>query len=256
MLATYTESIGGGLVLFLVCAAVLLPVIAATQYARHGRLRPRRLLVHGGFLLYGSLAIALVFLPLPESPDACYPGQTFQPTPLQWTSDIRREMGELGTSALGTPAALQLAFNVALFVPFGFALRRMYGRRPRTVLAAGLGTSLLIEITQLTGNFGAYACPYRIGDVDDLMANTTGVALGCLLASAIIRLRRAPRPVAGATTPVPYPAAVSVPHPATVPLPQPYAAGPYAGRSYAARSYTARPYPARRPAHREPFSVR
>ena len=43
---------------------------------------------------------------------------------------------------------------VVLFVPFGLIVRRVMEWPRGTVLAAALGTSLLIELTQLTGNWG------------------------------------------------------------------------------------------------------
>jgi hypothetical protein len=41
-----------------------------------------------------------------------------------------------------------------------------------------LGVSLLIEFTQLTGDWFLYPCAYRLFDVDDLAANTSGALLG------------------------------------------------------------------------------
>ena len=51
-------------------------------------------------------------------------------------------------------------------------------------MLGGFGLSLTVELTQLTGLWGLYPCPYRQFDVDDLILNTTGVALGF----AVVRL--------------------------------------------------------------------
>lgn len=64
--------------------------------------------------------------------------------------------------------------NIFLFVPFGFLLPLLWkrlGRIQNTVLA-GFLLSLTIEIGQLFN--------YRATDVDDLVANTLGTALGYL----------------------------------------------------------------------------
>jgi glycopeptide antibiotics resistance protein len=74
--------------------------------------------------------------------------------------------------------------NVTVFVPFGAALataayltwpaRRRWWRIPLRVTGIGLLLSLLIEITQL-------AIPSRVTDIDDVMLNTLGTAVGALL---------------------------------------------------------------------------
>ena len=40
----------------------------------------------------------------------------------------------------------------------------------------------LIELSQKTAMFGLFACPWRQFDVDDLILNATGVALGFAVA--------------------------------------------------------------------------
>ncbi len=65
--------------------------------------------------------------------------------------------------------------NIVLFLPFGFLVPLM-GRQRGTlpaVLAGGLGFSLLIELSQLLSHRGT--------DVDDLIMNTLGAAVGYLL---------------------------------------------------------------------------
>src|SRR5699024_12660 len=44
------------------------------------------------------------------------------------------------------------------------------------------------EITQITGIYGIYNCPYRIFDVDDLILNSTGALLGFLVSPVILAL--------------------------------------------------------------------
>ena len=44
------------------------------------------------------------------------------------------------------------------------------------------------EITQITGIYGIYNCPYRIFDVDDLLLNSTGALFGFIIAPVILAL--------------------------------------------------------------------
>jgi uncharacterized RDD family membrane protein YckC len=81
----------------------------------------------------------------------------------------------------------QVAFNVALFVPLGMLLRHLGRRSVVATTLAGFALSLFIEFTQLTGNWFLYPCPYRLFDVDDLLANTAGALVGAL-AAPVLRL--------------------------------------------------------------------
>ena len=84
------------------------------------------------------------------------------------------------------PSVLQVAFNVVLFVPFGVILRRYFNRSVLVTILLGAVTSLLIELTQLTGLWFFYPCAFRTADVDDLITNTLGTILGAVLAPVLL----------------------------------------------------------------------
>ncbi len=76
----------------------------------------------------------------------------------------------------------QALLNIVLFVPYGVFLK--IGRRKLWVSALiGFGSSLLIEAVEYVTNRGVF-------DVDDLILNTLGVVIGCLLMSLVYRMRR------------------------------------------------------------------
>lgn len=52
----------------------------------------------------------------------------------------------------------------------------------------GLLVTLFFEITQVTGIYGIYNCPYRIFDVDDLLLNSGGSLIGFLIAPMFLAL--------------------------------------------------------------------
>lgn len=65
-----------------------------------------------------------------------------------------------------------LVVNAVLFLPFGSILSGLLSRiKIRTCIAAGVLTSVLIELAQLLSHRG-------ICDIDDLIANSIGVVLG------------------------------------------------------------------------------
>lgn len=76
--------------------------------------------------------------------------------------------------AVGYPV-LEFVANIALFVPFGLLIALA---RPRTplwrIVAAGFATSCVIEVVQVM-------IPSRFPMVSDVVANTLGVLIGCLV---------------------------------------------------------------------------
>ena len=78
------------------------------------------------------------------------------------------------------PWLLAPVMNLVLCAVIGALLAR-HRLRLRTAVLLGFGLSLTVELTQLTGLWGVYPCPYRQFDVDDLILNTAGVALGVVL---------------------------------------------------------------------------
>ncbi|MGR3371550.1 MAG: VanZ family protein [Pseudooceanicola nanhaiensis] len=80
---------------------------------------------------------------------------------------------------------LSLVLNFAACVVIGAALA-WHGRlSDRAILFFGAFLTLAVELTQLTGTWGLYACPYRKFDVDDLILNFAGVYAGLALSRRI-----------------------------------------------------------------------
>lgn len=169
----------------LISLALVVP-FAAVQYRRRGRLGVGVALLGFVCLVYFLALATYTLLPLPaRTADFCaVHGASPQLVPGRFVADVIREgAGRTGiASIVRNPALLQIVFNVGLFVPLGMIVRH-FGRRPVVVTALiGLGASLLIETTQLTGDWFLYPCSYRLFDVDDLIANTAGALVGAGLA--------------------------------------------------------------------------
>ncbi len=188
---------------FVVVWAVLLVPQLVSHHARFGRVDGRRVATTGAVTLYSCLALAVVLLPLPAPGDPELT-QTVQLVPFQWIADVGTELDKHGLShahALFTQTFQQLAMNVLLFVPLGVFAGLLWKRGARFATLTGFGVSLLVEITQLTANFGTAPLPYRIFDVDDLLANTAGAVLGWAGATVAVLLRRVRKAgVAGRTS--------------------------------------------------------
>lgn len=182
----------------LVGTALFVPFVAVS-YRRRGRLTFGRSVLWAAALVYFLAIWTYTLLPLPESGAYACAGVNLDV--LAFVQDLR------SARSLTDFAVLQLALNVLLFLPLGFFLRVLGGRGILVAFVAGLGISLIIETTQLTGVWGIYPCAYRVFDVDDLLTNTVGAVLGSLLALIVpSRLRSGAHPDAG-----------DAPHPVTRP---------------------------------------
>lgn len=160
--------------------ALTLPILAYL-YHRDGRLKFASVVSTYLAVLYVLGLGCFTLYPLPDG--ASGPGITYgvpwQLNPLAPIGDFARE----GLSVLP-----QIAFNVVFFVPLGFIAGRLLRLRFVPSVVLGFAVSLLIEAAQGTGLFGVYPYAYRTADVDDLIYNTSGAALGWMCAAALGRV--------------------------------------------------------------------
>jgi glycopeptide antibiotics resistance protein len=187
MVDTYVLPIRTAALVFPLLALLLLMPVAIAMYRRHGVMRWRALSFFG-FLYFALTAFLLVIMPLPaESLNVCreYPTMAHpQLIPGNTVNDFWKEAGNsftLDAFVLGNPAVWKTAFNLLLLVPLGIFLRYQFKRGFWASAALACGASLFFELTQLTGVWGIYACPYRLFDVDDLIINTAGAMIGWAL---------------------------------------------------------------------------
>lgn len=165
-----------------VAVALVVPT-AAVLYRRQGSMSVGSLLVLLSAGVYGVALWSYTLLPLPASMDyTCVrpllePGYSFR---LLRANGVRTP-GLLAAN----PYFWQTVLNVALFVPFGYFVRRVLGGGFLVAGLLGFGVSLLIESTQLTGVWGLFPCAYRYFEVDDLITNTSGAVIGSILSIAL-----------------------------------------------------------------------
>ena len=180
-LSGYTDNFLMALALWPVASALLTLPILAWLYHRDGRLRFASVVSTYLAVLYVLGLGCFTLWPLPSGtsgPGISY-GIPWQLDPLAFVGDFMRE----GVSTLP-----QIAFNVVLFMPLGFIAGRLLRWGFWRSVAVGLATSLVVELAQGTGLFGIYPYAYRTADVDDLIYNTTGAALGWACASMLARV--------------------------------------------------------------------
>jgi len=162
-------------VVVVVMAALLIPAYVLLT-GRSRRIPRRQGLVGLGVLVYGIAILTYVLVPVPRDPAGFCQRHHIEPNlvPLAFHSGFG-------------PAIVQLGLNILLFVPLGAFLHDRGRHGVVTATLAGFALSVLIELTQLTGVWFAYPCAYRHFDVDDILFNTLGAAVGALVATAVGR---------------------------------------------------------------------
>lgn len=89
-----------------------------------------------------------------------------------------------------TPQDLKTSLlNILLLIPFGFGLPFITNYRMQKIVVMGALFSILIEFMQLiTGHVAKIT--FRIADINDVIFNTVGVAIGYILFVGFVRIYR------------------------------------------------------------------
>lgn len=186
-----SSQVVGSVFIGLVVTAVLFLPLVVWHYRRYGRFDASRMLWTSAGFIYASAIVAFTVFPLPEfTPGFCATEHTSpQLDPLRFPTELASLVADAGPGTLLTDWLVwEFALNIVLFIPFGVIVRRVFEWPRGIVFFAAFGTSLLIETTQATGNWGLMPCPYRLADVTDLFTNSTGAAVGIVLEKITPRL--------------------------------------------------------------------
>lgn len=158
------------------------------QYRKYGAIPLLRVLVVYSFILYLISAYFLVILPLPSQEFVnSLKTPTTQLIPFTFVKDFIEHTSLVISNpstyipALKEPYFYQVLYNIFLTLPFGIYLRYYFKFSLKKTIISSFFLSLFFELTQLSGLYGIYSRSYRLFDVDDLMINTIGGALGYLL---------------------------------------------------------------------------
>ena len=199
-MSVYILPIKVAFIMFGVLGFLLVILWLVYSYRKYGFFSLWASIVAYSFIFYMLSALFLVLLPLPSTRNTCafqspntvyyslkpftFIRDIFKETPIIW-SQPRSYIQIFNQSAFW-----QAAFNFLLLLPFGVYLRYFFKEKRywKRAFALGFVLSLFYEVTQVTGIYGIYKCPYRLFDVDDLMLNSTGALFGFLMAPVILAL--------------------------------------------------------------------
>jgi glycopeptide antibiotics resistance protein len=89
-----------------------------------------------------------------------------------------------------TPQDLKTSLlNILLLIPFGFGLPFITNFRMKKIVVVGALFSIVIEFLQLITGFMA-KITFRIADINDVIFNTVGIAIGYILFVGFVRIYR------------------------------------------------------------------
>lgn len=196
MFEAYLIPIRYAILTFPIAAFVITLPFLIVQYRKYGYLHKFRAVIIYSLLLYLMTALYLVILPLPATRNTCtaVQGAMASFVPFRFVYDFWKETGvhfaqpSTYVQLFKERAFWQAAFNVLLLVPLGAYLRYYFRFRLPAAAVSAFGLSLFFEVTQVTGLYGIYDCPYRLFDVDDLLLNTSGGVIGYLAAPLLMKL--------------------------------------------------------------------
>src|SRR5690625_1213402 len=152
------------------------------------------------FIFYTLAAYFIVILPLPEVRDTCavqdpaishfqpipfyFLMEMIQGSPFSWTSPSTY------LSLIKHPSFLPAFLNTLILFPLCVYMYYFRGKKltAKKMFLIGFFVSLFFEVTQITGLYWIYTCPYRTFNVDDLILNTLGAGVGFMIAPAILAL--------------------------------------------------------------------
>lgn len=199
-MSLYEVPIKIAIIIFLLLSVFLFIPWLIYSYRKYGYLSIWSSIVAFSFIFYMLTALFLVILPLPTTRDTCSiqsPDAVHrQLIPFYFIQDMWK-----GSSVVWSQPAtytqlfkqgtfMPTAFNFLLLMPLGVYLRYFLQKKHywKCVFLIGFLVSLFFEVTQLTGIYGIYNCPYRLFDVDDLILNSGGSLVGFLIAPVILAL--------------------------------------------------------------------
>ncbi|HCB28967.1 MAG TPA: VanZ like protein RDD [Enterococcus sp.] len=187
-MSSYIEPIRFALIVFPFLALAISSVFFIYEYRKYGTFILTRAIVLYSFVFYLLCAYFLVILPLPTKEAVAQMTGPKMELHLFATWEHFRQNTVLVLSdpstylpAMRQSVFLEPVFNLLLIVPFGIYLRYYFRFSFIRTVIASFCLSLFFELTQLSGLYFIYPRPYRLFDVNDLLTNTLGGALGFII---------------------------------------------------------------------------
>ncbi len=183
----YITAIKSSILIFPLIAFLFTTPFILYNYHKYGSINPLKTFIVYSFILYMITVYFLVILPLPQIEEVIPKPNMVRLIPFGFIKDIIKETSFVFNNpstylkALTEPCFYTVIFNVFMTIPFGMYLRYYFKYDVKKTVFYSFLLSLFFEVTQITGLYFIYPHPYRVFDVDDLLTNTLGGAIGYVL---------------------------------------------------------------------------
>lgn len=191
----YIGTIKYAILFFPLIAFIFTLPFILSQYHKYGSISLVKSFIIYSFIFYLISAYFLVILPLPKiSEVAAMATPTTQLIPFEFVIDFLQNTSFVINDTNTYLKALKESyfyvplFNVLLTLPLGMFIRYLFKCDFKKTVFCSFLLSLFFELTQLSGLYFIYPRGYRLFDVDDLILNTLGGALGYVLYTPFTRL--------------------------------------------------------------------
>lgn len=190
----YIDAIKTAILIFPIISLLFTFPFILYQYHTYGSIHKYRTIIIYSFIFYLLVIYFLVILPLPKINETKpFTSAMIRLVPFTFVKDFIEEtsfcifLPNTYIKSFTEPCFYIVLFNIFMMIPYGIYLHYYFRCSfQRTILFSFL-LSLFFEVTQLTGLYFIYPCPYRVFDVDDLILNTLGGGLGYFLSYFIMR---------------------------------------------------------------------
>ena len=190
---TYLISIKTAIIVFPFLALIFTFPFILHEYHKYGSINPYRVLIIYSFILYMITLYFLVILPLPNKNEVVAKPNMVRLIPFNFVTDFKNQTSLVINNpstylkALREPCFYTVFFNLLMTIPFGVYLRYYFRCSFKKTIILSFFLSLFFELTQITGLYFVYPYPYRVFDVDDLIINTLGGAIGFWIVGAFMK---------------------------------------------------------------------
>lgn len=192
MTSGYLNTLEAAFYLFPLIAAIITIPYLIYEYRRFGGIPAVRSFLFYSFILYLTCCYILVVFPLPTLEEVSQmTGPTVDLRFFGFIDNIREYtnfvLTDPSTWAEGFKSVFvyEPFYNLLMLIPFGIYMRYYFRCGWGKTIFFGFLLSLSFELLQLSALFGLYPRPYRLFQVDDLLMNTIGAALGWILSPAV-----------------------------------------------------------------------
>ena len=189
---SFISAVWSSLFVFPIIAAVFTLPYILFQYNRYGSILFVRVIIIYSFVYYLLASYFLAILPIPPLEMVGeFEGLAINLIPFSFVKEVILDPSSQSLEGwqilelFSDFRILEPILNIVMFIPLAIYLRYYFQLNFKQTILLSFALSLFFEISQISGLFGIYPKPYRIFDINDLMANTLGGIVGYLITPVV-----------------------------------------------------------------------